>query len=416
VGPLARARRRLTRRYYRALFALARRLFPATGAGGPVDGDALGRVLVMANYFVGDLAVATPALSFLRGAAPRARVDVLVSPRSASLLDGDPRADRVLVHDPRRGGWLGLARRLRRERYDLVVDFVLPHHLREGLLSALVAPRHAARVTPHRPARFAGLFTHRPRVPGFERRYMADRLLYAVRAAFGDRGDRDGRYPPSLAVRPDAATRAAAWLGAHAPGPFVALNAWASDPVRSLGPGLAAAVAAGVAARHPALRVVLTPPPGAEAEAERVAADARAGLGAGAAGRVAVLPPSPRLADLVAALARAALVLTPDTANVHLAAALGRPLVALFTPLGGTRMAHWAPRDVPHRFVVTPGRTPLAELPADAVLAAVDALLDEVGRPEPAGARGPARAAAPGTAAAGTAAPGTAAPAAHAAP
>jgi ADP-heptose:LPS heptosyltransferase len=374
----ARLRRRLTRRLYRALFGAYRLAFPTDAGPGPVDPRALRRVLVLANYFVGDLAVATPALAFLRAAAPGARVDVLVSPRSASLLDGDPRADRVLRHDPARGGWLGLARRLRRERYDLVVDFVLPHHLREGLLCAVVAPRRAARVTPHRPVRFAGLFTHRPRVPGFERRYMADRLLYAVRAAFGDRGDADGRYPMALAVPADAAARAAAWLAGHAPGPFVALNAWASDPVRSLGPALAAEVAAGIAARHPGLAVVLTPPPGAEGEAARVAAAAGAGPGGP---RVLVLPPSPHLADLVAALARAALVVTPDTANVHLAAALGRPLVALFTPLGGTKMAHWAPRSVPHRFVAAGARTPLAALPAAAVLDAVDALWAEVAAP-----------------------------------
>jgi ADP-heptose:LPS heptosyltransferase len=93
---------------------------------------------------------------------------------------------------------------------------------------------------------------------------------------------------------------------------------------------------------------------------------------------VVVLPPAGRLTDLVAVLARAAAVVTPDTANVHLAAALGRPLVALFTPLGGTRMAHWAPTLVPHRFVVAAAREPLAALPAAAVLDAFDALWAEV--------------------------------------
>ncbi len=383
----ARLRRRLRRRYNRALFGLARRAFPTDVGPGPIDGDALRRVLVMANYFVGDLVVATPAVAFLRDAAPHARIDVLVAPGSASLLEGDPRVDRVVVHDPRRGrgplaaarAWTGLARRLRRERYDLVADFVLPHHLREGLLTAFVAGRRGARVTPHRPVRFAGLFTHRARVKGFERRYMPERLLYAVRAAVtGGRGraaDGTAAYPLSVHVSAEVAQRVDARLVDHVGGAFVALNAWASAPMRTLGEAQAAEIAAGIVVRHPGLWVALTPPPGADASAATIVRAARARLAPADATRVVAIPSSPRLPELAAVLARAALVVTPDTANVHLAAAAGRPTVALYTPLSGTKMVHWAPPGPAHRAVAVDGRRPLAELPAAAVVDAVDAVL-----------------------------------------
>ncbi len=351
----------------------------------------------MANYFVGDLAVATPALGFLREAAPHARIDVLVSPRSASLLDGDPRVDRVLVHDPWRSwaplAWVALARRLRRERYDLVADFVLPHHLREGLLTAFVAGHRGARVTPHRPVRFAGLFTHRPRVAGFERRYMAERLLYAVRMAVtgghGQPGTGTATYPLSLPVRPAADRRVGARLAEHVRGPFVAFNAWASAPVRTLDAAQAADIAVGIVDRHPELSVVLTPPPGADLAAQAIVDAARARLAPAAAARVSAFPSSPQLPELVALLARAVAVITPDTANVHLAVAVGRPTVALYTPLGGTKMVHWAPPGSRHRAVVVEGRRPLADLPPAAVLDAFDAVWREL-RTRPAGLAGAA--------------------------
>lgn len=378
----ARLRRRLNRRVYRLAYALERLAFPTDVRPGRLDPGALRRVLVLPNYKVGDLVVATPALAFLRAIAPDARLDVLVSPRNASLLEGDPRVDRVVLHEPLREPWLPVVRRLRRERYDLVVDFVLPHHAREGLLTALVAGRRAARVTPFRPTRYWGFFTHRPRVPGLERRYMAERLLYAVQAPFG-RARADGPdlapYPMRLAVAPAAAARAAAFLDAAVgERPFVALNAWASTPVRTLAVAQAAALAAEIARRHPALAVVFTPPPAAAADARAMAAAARERLteAGGDGASVAVFPPSPRLADLVALLARAAAVVTPDTANIHLAAALGRPVVALYTRAATEKVAHWVPTGVPFRAVVMDEPRPLAALDPARAADALDALLD----------------------------------------
>ena len=372
---LARLRRRLNRRAYRLLYALERRLLPTDVGAAPVDGAALRRVLVFPNYKVGDLVVATPALSRLRAAAPHARIDVVVAPRTASLLDGDPRVDRVVLYDPLRESWAPLARRLRRERYDCVIDLVLPHHAREGLLTAVIAGRRAARITPFRPTRYWGFFTHRPRVPGLERRYMADRMLYAVRAAITGGGD--ALYPLALDVAPDAASRIDAFLtaqvieslGAHA---FVAVNAWASDARRDLAVGQAGAILATLSARHPDLAFVLTPPPGVDDRAHAIV-DA-----AGPGARVVVFPSSPRLPDLVALLARAALVLSTDTGTVHLAAGVGRPVVVLFTTLATARVAHWTPTGVPHRAVVLDGPLPISALPPEQAIAAFDALRNEI--------------------------------------
>jgi ADP-heptose:LPS heptosyltransferase len=136
-----------------------------------------------------------------------------------------------------------------------------------------------------------------------------------------------------------------------------------------------------LARRHPDVPFVLTPPPGRADEAGRIA-------GAAGAPNVIVHPPLPHVLDLVSLLRRAALVLTPDTANVHLAAAAGRPVLGLYTART-TDPAAWAPLGVPSRALLSPDRAPVTAIPVDAVLAAFDALWDETAAREPA-ARGTA--------------------------
>jgi len=80
-----------------------------------------------------------------------------------------------------------------------------------------------------------------------------------------------------------------------------------------------------------------------------------------------VIPvPTPDLATLIAALSLARLVVCPDGGAMHLAAALGKPLVAMF---GDSPVARWRPWGVEHR-VVQPESTDLADLALEPVLAA----------------------------------------------
>lgn len=384
---LGRIKRRADRAFYRALHRLYRAVLPTNLGPGPVHPEAVRRVLVAPRDAVGDLVMVTPLLSYLRDVAPHARVDVLASRRNASLLEGDPRVDGVLVRDVRGARWLAIARELRRERYDVVANAAHSQHARQGWFTALVAGRRGARVTVHRPRQYRGFFTHVGRVAGFEHRHHVERLLYALQRAVAagppPAEPETGRYPMSLAPEPEAAARAAAFVESAVGGaPFVAVNCWASLPMRTLDEGQAAAIVSTLAARYPALAFVLTPPPSGVASAETIAADVFARVAGLSARRLVVAPPSPRLADLVALLARAAVVLTPDTANVHLAAALGRPVVGLYNSTWSDPFTLHRPFGVPYRVVALPWRRPLRALrtmPPAAVVAAFDALWDEVG-------------------------------------
>jgi len=107
------------------------------------------RILIIRLSAVGDVVRTLPSLVVLRNSFPSARIAWLVEEKSSDILFGQPELSEVIVfprtawaRDLARGrGWslgveaVGFLKRLRRARFDLVVDF---HGiLKSGLLSIL---------------------------------------------------------------------------------------------------------------------------------------------------------------------------------------------------------------------------------------------------------------------------------------
>ena len=76
------------------------------------------------------------------------------------------------------------------------------------------------------------------------------------------------------------------------------------------------------------------------------------------------------LGELIGALAACNAVVTPDGGAMHLAAALGKPIVCFFGDMPPER---WRPWGVPHR-LLRPDSGKVADLPVDEVLDAFAAL------------------------------------------
>jgi ADP-heptose:LPS heptosyltransferase len=90
------------------------------------------------------------------------------------------------------------------------------------------------------------------------------------------------------------------------------------------------------------------------------------------------------LLELIALIAGAAWVLTPDTAVVHIASAVGKPVVGLYGEL--IKVAEWFPLDTPFALVLSPAMESITFAPPGAVVEAAEWLLSEV---VPRGARIP---------------------------
>jgi ADP-heptose:LPS heptosyltransferase len=218
--------------------------------------------------------------------------------------------------------------RLRRTRYDAVID--LQGLLKSATLARLVGARRTigfpASHLREPQARF--FYTDTPD-PG-PATHVIEKSLGLLRAL--DVHQADVRFPLRI-PRTTAAAGITARLGSEG---YVLLNPGAAWPNKRWPAARFGAVAAAIGREH-GLRSVVTWGPGEESLAAAVVA---ASLG------TAEAAPPTRIADIVAIARGARLMVSGDTGPLHVAGAVGTPLVALFGPTLPERNGPWASADV----------------------------------------------------------------------
>jgi heptosyltransferase-2 len=290
------------------------------GAGAHVAG--------VQTSFLGDVVLTTPLVAALRAALRPARLSVVVRPDAAPLLAHHPCIDEVVVDDKRGadrglGGALRVARRLRARRIDVAVS---PHRsLRTALV--LAAAGIGLRVG-FRESRGASLY--HVRVPRDRSRHDVERNL-ALLSAFGILPDAH-LQPPYLApgaAADDEAARLLRKLGlddgralyAICPGSVWHTKRWSAEGFGSVARSLGAS---------PGAAVLLLGGSADVAVGQRVERHAN--------GAAVNLVGKTDLATFVALAGRMRAVIANDSAPMHIAAARGVPVVAIFcatTPAQG---------------------------------------------------------------------------------
>lgn len=307
-------------------------------------GSPIRRILLVKPSALGDVCRSMPVLASLRGSFPDARIDWLVQEDFADVVRGHPAVGEVLAFPRKswRKWWMpgalrgvrAFCERIRGQDYDLAID--LQGLLRSGLfLRATRAPRRIG----WRDAReFAWL--------GANQRHArrggpdATEIMLALLEDAGISVDREARlHVPVDAVDAWRAVR----VGAGVRDGFVALaptSRWASK-------------------RWPATRW--------RTLAERIVAGGRQVVMLGAPGereQVRAAMPAAGAIDLcgamslgawLACLRDSAAVVANDSAAVHAAAGLGRPLVGIY---GATDPKAVGPYRRPESVVAPPGVAP----------------------------------------------------------
>ncbi|MBL7661134.1 lipopolysaccharide heptosyltransferase II [bacterium] len=85
------------------------------------------RILLVQTSFLGDLVLSTPVISALQEIFPAAKISLLTTVESADLVRSDPHVNAVITFDKRRSdaglkGLFRLAKQLRGEKFDLAVS------------------------------------------------------------------------------------------------------------------------------------------------------------------------------------------------------------------------------------------------------------------------------------------------------
>jgi heptosyltransferase-1 len=260
--------------------------------------QASGHILVVRLGALGDIVHTLPAVASLKHSYPGWRLSWAIEPKWSPLLEGNPFVDRVVpIRRDSLSAILASRRELRSERYEFAVDF-------QGLLkSALAASMaHPQRIFGFHQSqtreRIAGLFYSDKTLSSAA--HVVDRNLDLAAAAGAastlktfplPAGLPEGELPEGDFV---LASPLAGWRSKQ----------WPLEHYQTLAARLRAELG---------LALVLNGPPGSG------------------------LPHLSGLAGLIHATRRAAAVVGVDSGPMHIAAALGRPGVAIFGPTDPSR-------------------------------------------------------------------------------
>jgi len=317
---------------------------------------------------LGDILHAVPMAAALRDRFPKASIDWLVEERHAPLLGLVTPVSRVAPirtrHVVRGDGWLPTLHALRKERYEVAFDA-------QGLVKSAAL------------ARFAGA----RRTIGFAAAHLRERAARVFYSDTVDPGDVRHVVAKNLALLRAVGIDAPAWqfpLELGEPGEevalalstldagFVLLNPGGGWPNKRWPPDRFGELAAEILRNYGLGSLVLWGP-GDEALAGEVVASSRG---------AARLAPVTSICDILHLARAARLVVSGDTGPLHLAAAVGAPIVAIHGPTDPARNGPWSPDDVwvtrhtvcecPHLRRCTAARWCLDDVSAAEVLAAVD--------------------------------------------
>lgn len=288
------------------------------------------KIIVSGNNWLGDAVMSLPTLRSLKAMRPQARISVLSRRSVSDLYAGLPYVDETIVPPPRDKGkvrsWLGLVRDLKKRKFDTAI--ILPRSFSSALLA--FSARIPRRIGYAGDGRSPMLTDAVPRDPEALRGH---RVLYYHRL-LTSLGKPPDPAPPALEVAPEADR----WVADRLPPgrPLVGLNPGATyGEAKQWYPERFIETGRRLAKRWNASVVVVGGP--AERDlGDRVASE----IGS----KAVSLSGRTSIPQLAAAIRRCALFLTNDTGPMHVADAVGVPVVAIFGPTDWIATPPYGPR------------------------------------------------------------------------
>jgi len=296
------------------------------------------RILIIRLSAIGDVVRTVPAMQVLRDAFPQAHIDWIVERKSADIVEGHPALDGLIVFERPEGAWESsrqfarLCRDIRNKRYDIAVDF---HGiLKSGVIAAATrAKKRYGFARPRSQEGSALAYTERVAVPANKLNRAEEnlRLCQAI--------DPNARWQAPLVYVPVEVQDTVDEFFEEAFDSdkiVVALHAPVDRPEKQW-PLAHFAALADMLLADGRFEVMLTWGPGQFSVVEEVLALTRR--------NPTVAPETPDLKHYAGLAASCGLYVGCDTGPMHIASAMGRPVVAIF---GGTNPAQHAPYQLPH--------------------------------------------------------------------
>ena len=293
------------------------------------------RILIILTGAIGDVVRALPLLGRIRRGLPDAHIAWAIEPKSAAVLEQHPWLNETILYNRNNAPWsfLPFLKRVRDGRFDLTID--LQRHLKSGIISLISGAQDRIGFSAENTKELNHLFSTRHIESQPEMR-----LKLMQYQAFGDALGLPAT-PIEFGLSPSRLERdLARAILRSAPAPRLGVILGSSWPSRIYFPKSIAAVIRGVSDRSqvngdgPALFPVLLGGPDETALAAEVTRELGSIGALNLAGKTS-------LRDLFAIFSECEAAFGPDSGPMHIAAAVGCPVVSLWGATSPQRSAPW---------------------------------------------------------------------------
>ena len=264
---------------------------------------------------VGDAVHVLPVINALKRTNPRTRITWVLQPGPAALVRGHRSVDEIVIFDRARGlaAFADVARELRKRRFDLVIN--LQVYFKAGIVTAFTHAPVKLGFDRGRARDLNWLFTNK-KIPASPVQHVQDQYLEFLSALGVSANPLEWDLGPWPSEREWQRT-----FKSTIQRPIASIVIATSKPEKDWFPERWAEVADALHERFGMQVVLVGGKSERELAAERIVMEKtthkpRSELGSG-------------LRNLVSILDASALVLSPDTGPLHMAVALGRPVISL---------------------------------------------------------------------------------------
>jgi heptosyltransferase-3 len=288
-------------------------------------------VLVVRTDRIGDVVLTLPMISVLRASFPHATISMLLHSYTQELVEGFNGLDRILTYDEsgEQKGFRSFLGELRSKRFDLAVVSHPTFRIAVLMFLAGIPLRVGSGYRWYSFLFNRKVFEHRRTAEKHEAEYNVS-LLRVI-------GCEADKVPPVVLLIPEGAKAAAMKemkrIGISPADRIVVIHPGSGGSARDWSPGNFAELAKRL--RREGYQVVVT---GSAAERPLVESvvDGSGGSAVSVAGRLS-------LKELAAFLASAQLYISNSTGPLHIAAAVGTPVIAFYPPIRECSSRRWGP-------------------------------------------------------------------------
>ncbi len=352
--------------WYKLLF---KPLFRNKPFVGTLDISKVNRLLLIRRDNFGDMVITSAFFTMLKDLNSTVKLDLIASVKGKSVAEFDERLEHVFAYNSGLREFFKMWSVLRKQKYDAVLCLSFNGMTLDGLLANLIAP-NAPKITTYIRKKhdlYKILFNAQidigkddAAIPVWRQLKLFGEKLFGV------------CYPETqlrqkLFLKPGSEARALRYLDEEhlTSKHYVMLNISARMDFRKWGVENNVRFLECLLKKYPDLDILISAQPEDKPTAEQIVKTIQNT-------RVKLPPATVGLHETMALIKHAQMLISPDTANVHIAATFNVPSVILCTPISsGTE---WIPLRVQHINVYTKQVAPISTIPPHEVLEAFERL------------------------------------------